>query len=238
MSNEMFAPLPLEILRRTDLPAGAKLIYARLKLYTGTNDEAYPSVTTLAAECGIDRLRVMRNIKKLEAAGLVTVKRSYGYGNRYHLTSIKTDTSIQNDTRIKTDTTPVSKQLLPPVSKQTPLLVSKQLHRKEVLKRGIEKKSEKNNAVIVPAVLSTPLFLEAWKKFQQHRTELRKPLTPTASGALLKRLTGWGVERSVAAIDHSIASGWQSIYEQNTAGANRTGQRNQPPTEQNHANGF
>ena len=72
---------------RTDLPSGAKLIYARLKLYTGTNADAYPSVTTLAVECGMDRQRVMRNVKKLEAAELITVKRSFGMGSNLRVTS-------------------------------------------------------------------------------------------------------------------------------------------------------
>ena len=92
MLNDLYAPLPLSVMARTDLPATAKLIYARLKLYTGTNADAYPSVTTLADDCGMDRQRVMRSVKQLETAKLLTVTRSFGMGNRYHLTSIKTDT--------------------------------------------------------------------------------------------------------------------------------------------------
>ena len=232
MSDDLYAPLPLSVLRRTDLPSGAKLIYARLKLYTGSNPDAYPSVTTLADDCGITRRHIMRGVAKLEEAGLVTVKRSFGIGNRYHLTS------VENVTSDKISTTPVTKEVLPPVTKTAPPLVTKTAHRKDQLKRSSEKKSEKIN-VVVPDSLSVPSFLEAWTKFQQHRMELRKPLTPTAAGSLLKKLAGWGVDRAVAGIEHSIASSWQGIFEPNGTGASRPGHRTQPPTTgEDHAQGF
>ena len=63
--------------------------------------------------------------------------------------------------------------------------------------------------------MNVPAFSEAWEKWQQHRREIRKPITPTAAVSLLKKLAGWGVDRAVAAIEHSIASGWQGIFEKN-----------------------
>ena len=238
--SPLYAPLPLTVLRRTDLPASAKLIYARLKLYTGNNGTAYPFVTTLADECGITRRQIMRSVAKLEEVGLVTVQRTFGTGNRYHLTSAQNVTSVENVTSDKNSTTPVTKETLPPVTKTTPPPVTKRAHRKEVLKRGIEKKSEKINVVVVPDSLSVPSFLEAWEKFQQHRREIRKPLTPTAAGSLLKKLAGWGADRAVAAIEHSVANGWTGIFEPSTTGPSRPGHRNQPPTTEasDHAKGF
>ncbi len=65
----------------------------------------------------------------------------------------------------------------------------------------------------LPPALDTPEFREAWDEWKQHRKELKKPLTPTASRRLLLKLEGWGADRSVAAIINSIENSWQGIFE-------------------------
>ena len=65
----------------------------------------------------------------------------------------------------------------------------------------------------IPESLKTPEFLAAWATWQQHRAELRKPMKPTSRRALLEKLTSMGTDRAVIAISHSIANGWQGIFE-------------------------
>lgn len=65
----------------------------------------------------------------------------------------------------------------------------------------------------LPPELSGDEFEEAWKDFEQHRREIKKPLTPTATKQSLNKLAIMGCERAIEAIRHSIANGWQGIFE-------------------------
>jgi hypothetical protein len=60
---------------------------------------------------------------------------------------------------------------------------------------------------------TSPAFREAWTAWVRHRKEIRKPLTPTASERQLKKLADMGEARAIAALDHSMANGWQGIFE-------------------------
>lgn len=53
----------------------------------------------------------------------------------------------------------------------------------------------------------------AFSEWLEHRKQLRKPLKPLAQDKLLKQWSGKGAERFVAAVDHSIANGWQGLFE-------------------------
>jgi hypothetical protein len=56
-------------------------------------------------------------------------------------------------------------------------------------------------------------FEQAWFLYCVHREEIRKPLTPAAVANCLRELADWGEARAVAAINHTIARGWQGIRE-------------------------
>ncbi len=56
-------------------------------------------------------------------------------------------------------------------------------------------------------------FAEAWKDWKQHRSEKRKPITPLSAKKSLSDLSKMGEARAIAAINHSIANGWQGIFE-------------------------
>lgn len=79
-------------------------------------------------------------------------------------------------------------------------------------RRG-EKKREEKKSIPLPPSLDTPDFREAWAEWESHRQETRKPLTPTSVKRQFADLVKIGVVRSVAAIRHSIAKGYQGIFE-------------------------
>ena len=82
----MFAPIPLKIMRRTDLSANAKLLYARLVLFVGENDTAWPSRETLANELGIHLRSVQRAMSELINADLIERQQGYnGHTNTYSI---------------------------------------------------------------------------------------------------------------------------------------------------------
>lgn len=74
---------------------------------------------------------------------------------------------------------------------------------------------------IIPAGVSPELW-EAIKRWRQYRKEIRKPLKPSTMEALVRKWSQVPEERAIAAIDHSIAQGWQGIHEP----PERTHQRN------------
>lgn len=61
--------------------------------------------------------------------------------------------------------------------------------------------------------LDDPEFRTAWTKWVEHRAQIRKPVDELQAQESFAELETLGVARAVAAIRHSIASGWQSINE-------------------------
>lgn len=70
-------------------------------------------------------------------------------------------------------------------------------------------------ALEIPDPLPFPsdAFRNAWSDWQQHRKEIKKPLTPTSTKQQLRNFAEMGEARSIAAIRHTIGNGWQGIRE-------------------------
>lgn len=64
-----------------------------------------------------------------------------------------------------------------------------------------------------PAELNTDAFQELWGEWRQHRVEIKKPLKPTQVAKQLKWLASIGIARAVAALEYTIAKGWQGLQE-------------------------
>jgi len=60
---------------------------------------------------------------------------------------------------------------------------------------------------------SSPDFLMFWSSWEQHRKEIKKKLTPTTKKQQLAKLAEMGEQRAIAALKHSLAGGWQGIFE-------------------------
>ena len=86
------------------------------------------------------------------------------------------------------------------------------------VEEGKERTATQTTLPDVPFELDTEQFRETWTIFIQHRAEIKHKLTPTAAGRLLAKMIAWGPERAVAAIEHSVANGWQGIFEQTKPG--------------------
>jgi hypothetical protein len=73
--------------------------------------------------------------------------------------------------------------------------------------------SSELNTPLPPELLKHPEFQSLWDDFVRHRIEKKDPLTPTAMSRCLKKLEGWGPDRAVAAMKHSLSIGWTGIFE-------------------------
>jgi len=67
--------------------------------------------------------------------------------------------------------------------------------------------------VKIPEALDTKSFREAWQDWIEYRRERKPKVTAQAAKAQLKKLTELGNDRAIAAIENSIASGYQGIFE-------------------------
>ena len=65
----------------------------------------------------------------------------------------------------------------------------------------------------LPDELDTPEFRKVWADWIQHRIELKKPMKPTSAKTLLKTLEKAGERKAIESITHSIANGWQGVFE-------------------------
>lgn len=66
----------------------------------------------------------------------------------------------------------------------------------------------------LPAVLDLPAVRSALVAYQTSRRELRRPaLGAVGMSRLVAKLAGWGPARAVAALEHSVANGWQGVFE-------------------------
>ena len=83
-------------------------------------------------------------------------------------------------------------------------------------RKGKETKEKKDNqpsAEVIPENLNHPDFLKTWEAWKTYRTEKKKKLTPTGISMQLKKFSEWGIWRSIAAIEHTMFSGWEGIRE-------------------------
>lgn len=72
---------------------------------------------------------------------------------------------------------------------------------------------DKKDSPTLPDEFDVPEFRDAWAAWQQHRREIRKPITPTSLKQQLAQFTKWGVRRSIRAIEHTITKGWTGLRE-------------------------
>jgi hypothetical protein len=82
--------------------------------------------------------------------------------------------------------------------------------------RNVTLEKRRVNNTPLPPELNTNEFALVWQEWLKHRSETRHPLKPTAQRAQLKKLAAMGLERAIAAIEHSIANGYQGIFEPKT----------------------
>ena len=77
-----------------------------------------------------------------------------------------------------------------------------------------------------PDNLKAEKFQKVWAEWVKHRTEIRKPLKPTQITKQLKRLGSLGEAKAIAALNHTIANGWQGIREPEPDMSNAVNEKN------------
>lgn len=60
--------------------------------------------------------------------------------------------------------------------------------------------------------MRTDEFISTLREFIDHRKELKKPLKKTGLSKLVRQLEKVGAAHAVAALNASIANGWQGVF--------------------------
>jgi hypothetical protein len=99
-----------------------------------------------------------------------------------------------------------------------PLIISigSDLNLNSSLKRSGRKRKKEDPTSAVPALVPPPIppeYSQEWDQFVQHRKELKKPLTPTATKLALASLQAMGAARAVRTLRWTVAKGWQGLRE-------------------------
>jgi hypothetical protein len=68
-------------------------------------------------------------------------------------------------------------------------------------------------------------FKAAWADFRKHRQEIKHPLKETGTKSLLKQLEAMGEVEAIAAIERSIAAGWQGVFPDKSGKPTKTSKR-------------
>jgi len=171
----------------------------------------WPSVPSIATVCKIHRDTVWAVLRVLEEKGLIARFEMRGRSNRYRILIPSGNEGPGGNGGGNEG---------PAETKGRPPAESDGLHPAETKGReGNPRKEPQRRSREIPAAmsfpenLSTPAFRETWIDWTQHRKEIRKPLTPASIRKQLNTLAAMGEPRAIAAINHSIANGWQGIFE-------------------------
>ena len=67
--------------------------------------------------------------------------------------------------------------------------------------------------------LNTPAFRAAWETWAQYRLEINKPYkSPVGFRQQFKEIAGWGAQRAIRAMEHTMAKQWWGLKEPDTNG--------------------
>jgi hypothetical protein len=189
-------------------------VYCHLARRSG-GGKAWPGIDSISRVCNLAKGTVIAAIRSLEAQNMVTAERTPGVPTRYILTpcshwkplpnlDLSKSGTVSNEVteRVKRGNATVSNE----VTKGNPL---------KVIQKGNPKR-QSPPAPVIPLLLQTPDFQEAWGRWNDHLRQKRKPATSHALDLQLKKLEGWGEKRAIAAINNSIMGNWQGIFEEKT----------------------
>ena len=214
--------------RLPEIDGTALKVYLVLARHANAEGNCWPSVERIGIMAGLQRRAVQLGLRRLKDAGLIEQSTANGKATTYSLRGARP--CAPNRTRGAPQCTPgrttvrrgapqCRRRAHDGAPRTTPMNYTNELHQKN------KAHGKAAAAVEIPSELDSADFREAWERWEQHRKEIKKTLTPSTTAAQLRKLATWGVLRAVAAIEHSIEKGWQGIFEPSSNGAQNGKQR-------------
>ena len=214
--TEPFYMVPKTIAARVDLTSTDKLLLACLRDRIGSNGHCWPGYRRLAYDLGLDKSTVMNSIAKLANLGeIVKVNGANGQTNRYKMTAETVRETRTVDGEGRTQNPDGDRTQNPDGVYAKP--VRYRTRNPDRTRKNHNKTQSKNHSDTpfpdLPFDLDSEAFKTTWTEYRQHRREIKKPMTATSEQKALKKCLALGEARAIAAIEHSIANGWQGIFE-------------------------
>ena len=159
------------------------------------------SLTQFVLKTGMSKSSICRAISKLQRKKIIYKKvngNSQIYGINKHFDEWKPLTKKKI----------IDKKVNEHLQKSKSALTKKR-PTKEIYKETITKE----NNMSFPENLNTPEFKQVWEEWEKHRREIRHKITPTTRKRQLKKLSEWGTDKAIRAINRSIDNGWTGLYE-------------------------
>jgi DNA-binding MarR family transcriptional regulator len=191
----------------------SKLVLLSLADNANNQGIAWPSVTTIAARCGLSRRAVIANLAELEKRGLVRAEKRAGKGTKYTLQLV--NEGYQCISRTGDPDAQTGERGLPALVNEGNKLVNEGHPNHQEPPVEPPRTTKKEN------LPHGEKFAIAWAEWQQHRKEKRSTLTPTASKRQLATLAAIPEDEAIARIEQSIAQSWTGLFPiKSTAHAN------------------
>jgi hypothetical protein len=182
---------------------------------------AWPEAKTIARDCCMAMNSVWPTLKALEEKQLLRrMPKPFAGSNRYQVL----EPIGPKDAPI--EAAPIEPKDIPIEAAQSDQKAYHQSDQKRYCqsdqKRYREGKPKKANQGMltnkeeIELPFSSNEFREAWSDWEQHRRELKKPLTPLAIKRQVKTIKAMGEAEAIAAIDRSISARYPDIYPPNT----------------------
>ncbi len=159
---------------------------------------------------------IRRCIETLEADHklIQKIRKRFGEPCRYRLTAIVPPegqkAASNSATRAPIEAAPIVPPEHPNSATRAPSIVPPEHHKGNPIK-GIHLRVSNKEEIELP--FSSNEFREVWSDWQQHRREIKKPLTSTSVRYQLKDLAALGEAEAIAKLTRSITSGWQGMFD-------------------------
>jgi len=176
-----------------DLSFGGKAIGLYLNTYMNdSHDMAYPSISRICGEMNISNKTATKHTDDLEKAGYIRKQKRFGNSTIYHATipSNVESTLMENLQCSNVESTPP---------------VVENLH----TNKQVNKQSNKQ---IVPKKINSA----AWSEFEQHRKEMRKPLSELARTKAMNVIIDLPFDEQAKVIDKTIQNRWTGLFLEKT----------------------
>jgi hypothetical protein len=148
---------------------------------------------------GLTRQEYRTALSVLEKRKFVTIK-STSKGTIAKIVERCSDTAIYS----------ISKHSLQPSIQPS---IQPEANHQPTISQPLNKKVRKIEGEEIPLPFTSERFAQSWEDWKQFRIQSKKKLTPLSITKQFKTLASIGESRAIAAIDHSIANGYQGIYE-------------------------
>ena len=233
----------LAILAEPEISAPAKLVLIRIADRQGQNADAWPTIRTLAADCGLAISTTQRAIRELSDSRAVSVDwagssgargrtNRYIVADRFRLCTGRAH-SPDGDLCAESASDCTGRAHRTVRGERTTLCAESATNKdsnnvsnrtNEQKRRAATNGKAKTTTIKFPDALNTDGFRTAWAEWDTYRMEARKKLTPSTVEKQISQLEAMGHDRAISSIQQSIGNGWAGLFEPRGDGVRRNGQ--------------